>query len=209
MGWLDEAMPSPVPWNARVTEVRDLPSDRVVLSRSSAVLPPAPTPSVPPPTSRWAYTGARSRGYQPRPRGREGLPCWPTGLRCMPPHLRRRGSGLLQNPRPRLLPSPNYVRLGPLGPSRVVLSTQPSSCPLRPAATFLLASPPGSHPDAGEFTSGLLWRLARGGTHTRRSIGPLLGTPLQGTPRSEPSWVRWSAKGRRSRSPPDDLIGDP
>jgi len=190
MGWLDEAMPSPVPWNARVTEVRDLPSDRVVLSRSSAVLPPAPTPSVPPPTSRWAYTGARSRGYQPRPRGREGLPCWPTGLRCMPPHLRRRGSGLLQNPRPRLLPSPNYVRLGPLGPSRVVLSTQPSSCPLRPAATFLLASPPDSHPTPENSLPG--------------SSGGLPGAGLTPAGRSALCWARHC----RARHDPNLLGSD-
>src|SRR6266567_8249679 len=64
----------------------------------------------------------------------------------MPSHLRRRGSGLLQNPEPGLLSSPNSAGLDPLGPSRVVLSTRPSSCSLRPAATRLLASSPGSHP---------------------------------------------------------------
>src|SRR6266516_4171392 len=64
----------------------------------------------------------------------------------MPSHLRRRGSGLLQNPEPGLLSSPNSAGLDPLGPSRVVLSTRPSSCSLRPAATRLLASSPSSHP---------------------------------------------------------------
>src|SRR5713226_1930805 len=64
----------------------------------------------------------------------------------MPSPVRRSGSGLLQIPRPGLLPSPYYAGLGPLGPSRVVLSTRQSSLSLRPAAALLLASSPGSHP---------------------------------------------------------------
>src|SRR6266567_4415917 len=92
----------------------------------------------------------------------------------MPPHLRRRGSGLLQNPRPGLLPSPNYARLGPLGPSRVVLSTRPSSCPLRPAATFLLASPPSSHPTSENSLPG-----SSGGLPGRDSH-PLVDRPFAG-----------------------------
>src|ERR1700730_14150552 len=64
----------------------------------------------------------------------------------MPPLVRRSGSGLLQNPRPGLLPSPRYAGFGPLGPLRAVLSTRQSSLSLRPAAALLLASSPGSHP---------------------------------------------------------------
>src|SRR6266849_4242105 len=64
----------------------------------------------------------------------------------MPPPVRRSGSGLLQIPRPGLLPSPRYAGFGPLGPLRVVLSTRQSSLSLRPAASLLLASSPGSHP---------------------------------------------------------------
>src|SRR5487761_976008 len=64
----------------------------------------------------------------------------------MPPPVRRSGSGLLQIPRPGLLPSPHYAGFGPLGPLRVVLSTRQSSLSLRPAAALLLASSPGSHP---------------------------------------------------------------
>src|SRR6266849_5284361 len=60
----------------------------------------------------------------------------------MPSPLRRSGSGLLQNPEPGLLSSPNSAGLDPLGPSRGVLSTRQSSRSLRPAATRLLASTP-------------------------------------------------------------------
>ena len=89
----------------------------------------------------------------------------------MPPHLRRRGSGLLQIPKPGLLPSPNCAGLGPLGPSRVVLSTRPSSCSLRPAALLLLASTPGSHP-----TSENLLPRSSGGLRGR-DLHPLVDWP--------------------------------
>jgi hypothetical protein len=78
------------------------------------------------------------------------------------PPLRRSGSGLLQIPRPGLLPWPNTARLGPLGPLRGVLSTRQSSRSLRPAASLLLASTPGSRPTP-EVDYRLLWRLARAG----------------------------------------------
>src|SRR5579859_1383809 len=95
----------------------------------------------------------------------------------MPPPLRRSGSGLLQNPRPGLLPSPKSTGLGPLGPSRVVLSTRQSSPTLRPAASFLLASTLGSRLTLEvDFRAPLA--ACPSGTHTRRSFGPLLGTPL-------------------------------
>src|SRR2546427_10039446 len=95
----------------------------------------------------------------------------------MPPPLRRSGSGLLQNPEPGLLPSPKSAGLGPLGPSRVVLSTRQSSPTLRPAASLLLASAPDSHPTLEvDFRAPLV--ACPGGTHTRRSFGPSLGTPL-------------------------------
>src|SRR5712692_1767836 len=95
----------------------------------------------------------------------------------MPPPLRRSGSGLLQNPRPGLLPSPKSAGLGPLGPSRVVLSTRQSSPKLRPVASLLLASAPDSHPTLEvDFRAPLA--ACPGGTHTRRSLGPSLGTPL-------------------------------
>jgi hypothetical protein len=94
----------------------------------------------------------------------------------MPTPLRRSGSGLLQIPRPGLLPSPNYAWLGPLGPSRVVLSTRQSSLSLRPAAVLLLASPPGSRrtPEV-DYRAPLA--ACPGGTLTHWSIGPSLGTP--------------------------------
>src|SRR5207244_12412098 len=95
----------------------------------------------------------------------------------MPPPLRRGGSGLLQNPKPGLLPSPKSAGLGPLGPSRVVLSTRQSSPTLRPAASLLLASTPDSHPTLEvDFRAPLV--ACPGGTPTRRSFGPSLGTPL-------------------------------
>src|SRR6266699_471854 len=95
----------------------------------------------------------------------------------MPPPLRRSGSGLLQNPRPGMLPSPKSAGLGPLGPSRVVLSTRQSSPKLRPAASLLLASAPDSHQTLEvDFRAPLV--ACPGGTHTRRPIGPLQGTPL-------------------------------
>ncbi|SRR5216683_200317 len=100
----------------------------------------------------------------------------------MPPPLRRSGSGLLQNPWPGLLSSPKSAGLGPLGPSRVVLSTRQSSRLLRPAASLLLASAPGSRPTPEvDFRAPLA--ACPGGTHTRRSFGPLLGAPLFEPPR--------------------------
>src|SRR6266852_7053344 len=95
----------------------------------------------------------------------------------MPPPLRRSGSGLLQTPEPGLLPSPKSAGLGPLGASRVVLSTRQSSPKLRPAASLLLASAPDSHLTLEvDFRAPLV--ACPGGTHTRRSFGPSLGTPL-------------------------------
>src|SRR6266702_7607637 len=96
----------------------------------------------------------------------------------MPSPLRRSGSGLLQIPRPGLLPSPKNAGLGPLGPSRVVLSTRQSSRSLRPAASLLLASTPGSRRTPEVDYRGPL-AASPGGTHTRRLIGPLLGTHSQ------------------------------
>src|SRR5215469_184693 len=60
----------------------------------------------------------------------------------MPTPLRRRGSGLLQNPRPGMLPSPVSPSLDPLGPLRDRFSTRQSSGSLRPAALFHLPSAP-------------------------------------------------------------------
>src|SRR5262249_7035787 len=60
----------------------------------------------------------------------------------MPTPLRRSGSGLLQNPRPGLLPSPHPTGLGPLGPSPDFLSTRHGSVSLRPSALFPLPSAP-------------------------------------------------------------------
>src|SRR5215469_16226430 len=57
----------------------------------------------------------------------------------MPTPLRRSGSGLLQNPWPGLLPSPNGTGLGP---SRVSFSTRQGSTSLRPAALLHLPSAP-------------------------------------------------------------------
>src|SRR6266511_4028733 len=100
----------------------------------------------------------------------------------MPPPLRRSGSGLLQNPWPGLLPSPKSAGLGPLGPSRVVLSTRQSSPMLRPTASLLLASTLGSRLTLEvDFRAPLV--ACPGGTHTRRSFGPLLGAPLFEPPR--------------------------
>src|SRR5713101_6522624 len=104
----------------------------------------------------------------------------------MPSPLRRSGSRLLQNPRPGLLPSPKSTGLGPLGPSRVVLSTRQSSPTLRPAASLLLASTLGSRLTLEvDFRAPLA--ACPGGTHTRRSFGPLLGTLLF-EPSSQRCW---------------------
>src|SRR5712692_2363574 len=100
----------------------------------------------------------------------------------MPPPLRRRGSRLLQNPRPGLLSSPKSAGLDPLGPLRGVLSTRQSSRSLRPAASFLLASAPGSRPTPEvDFRAPLA--VCPGGTHPPRSFGPLLFFPLCQPPR--------------------------
>src|SRR6266536_1264556 len=96
----------------------------------------------------------------------------------MPSPLRRSGSGLLQNPWPGLLPSPCKPRLGPLGPLRVGFSTRQSSRSLRPAASLLLASTPGSRRTPEVDYRGPL-AASPSGTHTRRLIGPLLGTRSQ------------------------------
>src|ERR1700692_154487 len=92
----------------------------------------------------------------------------------MPPPVRRRGAGLLQNPRPGLLPSPRYAGFGPLGPLRAVLSTRQSSLSLRPAAALLLASSPGSHP-----TPENLLPPSSGGLRGRASHPPVVW-PLSG-----------------------------
>src|ERR1700730_5872141 len=92
----------------------------------------------------------------------------------MPPPVRRSGSGLLQNPRPGLLPSPRYAGFGPLGPLRAVLSTRQSSLSLRPAAALLLASSPGSHP-----TPEILTSRPSGGWGVRDSHPPVVW-PLSG-----------------------------
>ncbi len=52
------------------------------------------------------------------------------------------GSGLLQIPRPGLLPSPHPTGLGPLGPLRDKFSTRQGSVSLRPAALLHLPSAP-------------------------------------------------------------------
>src|SRR5487761_516167 len=86
----------------------------------------------------------------------------------MPSPLRRSGSGLLQIPWPGLLSSPKNAGLDPLGPSRGVLSTRQSSLPLRPAASRLLASTPGSHP-----TPENLLPRSSGGLRGRDSLPPI------------------------------------
>src|SRR6266702_7953945 len=121
----------------------------------------------------------------------------------MPPPLRRSGSGLLQNPEPGLLPSPKSAGLGPLGPSRVVLSTRQSSPKLRPAASLLLASAPDSHPTLEvDFRAPLA--ACPGGTHTRQSFGPSLGTPLfelfsSPRPRPRRAYIESGHKGSNER----------
>src|SRR5919198_5708685 len=99
----------------------------------------------------------------------------------MPSPLRRSGSGMLQNPEPGLLSSPNSAGLDPLDPSRVVLSTRQSSHPLRPAASRLLASTPGSHPTSENLLPG-----SSGGLPGRDSHPPIV-RPSQGTPLFEPA----------------------
>lgn len=83
----------------------------------------------------------------------------------------RSGSGLLQIPRPGLLPSPHPTGLGPLCPYGIKFSTRQISLSLRPAASLLLASPPRSHRTL-EVDFGAPLAACPGGTHTRPSIGP-------------------------------------
>src|SRR5215470_10292259 len=92
----------------------------------------------------------------------------------MPPPLRRSGSGLLQNPRPGLLPSPDFPRLGPLGPSRVGSSTRQSSRSLQPAGLLLLASTPGFRRAPEVDYRGPLAASPGGTRH------PLVGRPFAG-----------------------------
>ena len=122
----------------------------------------------------------------------------------MLPPVRRSGSGLLQIPRPGLLPSPYYAGLGRLGPSRVVLSTRQSSLSLRPAAALFLASSPGSHP-----TPENLLPRSSGGLRGRDSHPPV-DWPLPGhdTIRTHPAYStarrshcpKWPIPGSRSLS---------
>src|SRR6266511_2529015 len=120
----------------------------------------------------------------------------------MPPPLRRSGSGLLQNPWPGLLPSPLIAGLGPLGPSLVVLATRQSSPMLRPTASLLLASTLGSRLTLEvDFRAPLV--ACPGGTHTRRSFGPLLCAPLLRTLSSEQVLMlaaRWKIEPGTSRA---------
>src|SRR5207302_7361421 len=103
-------------------------------SRRSAVLRPGPTPSALPRPSVVALYRRVLPWLSTYPRAQEGLPSRLDDLRCMPTPLRRSGSGLLQDPRPGLLPSPYVARFGPLGPLRVGVSTRKRSPSLRPAA---------------------------------------------------------------------------
>jgi hypothetical protein len=112
------------------------------VARPSTVLRPRPIPSALSWTSVWPYTRTSFRGFRLHRRVREGLPSSSPNLRCMPSPIRRSGSGLLQNPRPGLLPSPISAGLGPLDPLRVHVSTRQSSTSLRPAALFHLPSAP-------------------------------------------------------------------
>src|SRR5579859_4115712 len=85
----------------------------------------------------------------------------------MPIPLRRSGSGLLQNPWPGLLPSPNRSRLGPLD----CVSTRQDSLSLRPAASLHLPSaPPLDGHRRFHFRAPLA--ACPGGTLTRWSSSP-------------------------------------
>src|SRR3989442_1545395 len=95
----------------------------------------------------------------------------------MPPPVRRRGSGLLQNPWPGLLPSPFVPGLGPLDPCGFELTTRQSSRSLRPAALLLLASTRGSR-GTPEVDYRAPLAACPGGTSTHWLFGPWLGTWL-------------------------------
>ena len=166
-------MPSPVPCNTRVTEARILPSPRVVLSRGSSVLRPAPTPSAPPWTSVWPYTRTcsasidRGCGRVSPVRRSAFAACRLLYAGAVPGCSRFDGPDCclrLTGPgSARSVPHGIYFRRG-----RVRLS-------LRPAASLLLASPPGSHrtPEV-DFRAPLA--ACPGGTHTRRLIGAIWAT---------------------------------
>jgi hypothetical protein len=94
--------------------------------------------------------------------------------RLMPSPLRRSGSGRLQNPRPRLRPSPNLTGLGPLGPSRGCLSARQRS---RHATACNFASPRFDarlSPNAGG------WLPSSSGGLLGRDSHPLVDRPFTG-----------------------------
>ena len=104
-------------------------------------------------------------------------------LRCMQVLLRRRGSGVLQDPSPGLLSSPNYTELDPPRPLRESVSTRPA---FQPAASFLLASTellslppenslpgsPGGLPGS-DSTASSVSPTSRTALHGRNAVVPL------------------------------------
>jgi hypothetical protein len=89
---------------------------------------------------------------------------------------------VLQNLGPGLLPSPEEPRLGPLSPLRDFFSTRQSSLGATACSFALPRFGARVSPDAGEFTTGLLWRLARAGLSPAGWLGPWLGTRSSGNP---------------------------
>src|SRR5215472_7172463 len=148
---------------------------RVVLSRRSSVVRPAPTPSALPWTSVWPYTRACFRRDRPRHRVREGLPVdRPAFPACRLPYAGAvPGCSRIHGPdcclRLTSRGSAHSVPHGLVfrrGRVRVRYSLQVCFSSLR-------------RPDFAErrrLTTGVLWRLPRAGLVTRWLVGPLLGT---------------------------------
>jgi hypothetical protein len=182
---------------------------RVLLSRRSSVLCPAPTPSAPPRLSVLALY----RCLLPR------RPISPSGAGGSPQLTNRPSLHAISLTRERF-------RAAPESRARTAAFTQ--KCRVRPARsltgcsfdaaefTFVTAcryAPPrfdaGLSPDAGEFASRLLWRLAGAGLTPAGRLALRLGTPLfepvrrvrDQRPRPDPRYTL-TVQGDRSREAP-------
>ena len=117
----------------------------------------------------------------------------------MPSPLRRRGSRLLQIPRPGLLSSPNSARLDPLGPLRGVLSTRQSSLHVAACSSASPRFDARFSADAGGWLSG-----SSGGLPERDSHPPIV-RPFAGHTAIRTTWI--NLKGSHTASYADSVDG--
>src|SRR6266571_100547 len=177
MGWLASAMPSPVPCNSRITEVRSLPYAELCCLGDPRYYAALRLPPHHPGFRFGLIPGHASAAIDFADGcGRASPVDRPTFAACHLPYAgavpgcsRIHGPDCCLRPKAqgsaRSVPHGLFFRRG-----RVHLS-----CGLQ--LRFLLASAPDSHPTLEvDFRAPLV--ACPGGTRTRRSFGPSLGTPL-------------------------------